>query len=286
MHSKEWPLIIFTMATQLSVGVFGLLWGIYPQLLQLVDQPSADQFNGLILLAIVLLLTFGVVAATLHLGNPFNAYLALSNWRTSWLSREMILGVLFGGLMGLFAMLHWLGASPASIRLVLGGLTSLVGLALVFGIAKLYMLRTVPAWNTSATPITFFATTFLLGSLIIGAALALSFPASQIESIQRFLGILALLMLGTQLITYALHTARLGGQGGAAAISARRLGIELGQVAAWRMVLASTGVALFVAYAFQVIPLPSLSALACGLGLLSEVLGRILFYESYTRVGI
>jgi anaerobic dimethyl sulfoxide reductase subunit C (anchor subunit) len=286
VRSKEWPLIIFTLATQLAVGVFVLLWGLSPALGRVVDQPGADRLTGLLLLGIVVLLGFGVMSATLHLGNPINAYLALSNWRTSWLSREMLLGVLFGGLVSLFTALHWLGVNAGPIRLTLGGLASLAGLALVFGIGKLYMLRTVPAWNSPATPVTFFATAFLLGSLTLGAALAVAFPAAQVAGSLQFLALPALLAMVTQVVTFALHAARLGGQGGAAAISARRLGVEFGQIAAWRLALAGVGVGLFAACAFQVMPLPGLAVLACGLALLSEVMGRFLFYESYVRVGL
>ncbi|MEW5960035.1 MAG: hypothetical protein AB1801_20120 [Chloroflexota bacterium] len=100
-----------------------------------------------------------------------------------------------------------------------------------------------------------------------------------------FLGLLALLMWGAQLITLALHTAHLSGQGGAATVSARRLGVEFGRITATRPVLAGVGVGIFVAYAFQVIPLPGLAVFALGLVLPAEVMGRFLFYESYVRVG-
>jgi DMSO reductase anchor subunit len=57
MYSKEWPLIIFTLATQLAVGVFVLLWGLSPAL-----GPGADGFTGLLLIGIILVLGFGAVA--------------------------------------------------------------------------------------------------------------------------------------------------------------------------------------------------------------------------------
>ena len=171
MYSKEWPLITFTLAMQLSVGAFVLLWGVYPQLAAAGGQEWANQFTGLMLLVLLLVMVIGVLGAALHLGNPRNAYLALSNWRTSWLSREMFLGLLFGGLVGLFTLWHWLELGSPAIRFGLGGITSLAGLVFVFGIAKLYRLRTVPPWNTLATPVMFFASAVLLGCLGMGVGL-------------------------------------------------------------------------------------------------------------------
>lgn len=278
MHSKEWPLIMFTLASQLAVGAFVLLWVLSPTL-----GPAAAGFTGLLLIGIVLALGCGAVAATLHLGNPINAWRALSNWRTSWLSREMLLGGLFGGLATLLMALHWLGITAGPLWLALGGLTSVVGLTLVYGIGKLYMLRTVPAWNSPATPVTFFATTFLLGSTMLGAGLAVTYPAAQVPGSLQFLGVVALLALVVQVSTFALHTARLGGQGGAAAASARRLGVEFGQIVLWRLALVGMGGLLFVAFAFHVMPLSGLAVIAFALVLLSEVMGRFLFYESYVR---
>lgn len=286
MHSKEWPLVTFTLGMQLSAGIFVLLWGFHSQLVAVGGQQWADRFTVLMLVGILLVMVVSVLSATLHLGNPRSAYLAMSNWRSSWLSRETLLGMTFGGLVGLFVLFHWLGLGTPAIRFVLGGVTSLVGLVLVFVISQLYMLRTVPAWNTPATPIMFFASAVLLASLVMGAGLAITAIAAKLETLYRVLGLLVLIAMGTQLTTFALLTTHLGGQGNAAATSARYLGITSRPITTWRFILLTTGSILFAVYAFQILTLPILAILAAVLVLLSEVMGRFLFYESFALVGL
>jgi DMSO reductase anchor subunit len=265
MRGREWPLILFTIAAQLSVGTLVLLWALTPTL-----RPGSDRFIGLMLLSVVAVLGLGALLATLHLGNSANAWRALSNWQSSWLSRETLFGGVFGGLATLFTVLHWLGLSTGAVWLGLGGLTALAGLALVFSMSRLYMLRTVPAWNTAATVTYFVTTAFLLGSLTVGATLAMAFPAVRVAGPARWLGSLALLAVCVQLST---------------AVSARRLRGELRQVLVWRLVLLSA-VGIFVLFAFQIIRLPGIAIVALGLALLSEIAGRYLFYQSRVRTGL
>ena len=51
----------------------------------------------------------GLMASTLHLGNPQRALLAFTQWRTSWLSREAVASVLALGLLAPQALSDWLG---------------------------------------------------------------------------------------------------------------------------------------------------------------------------------
>jgi len=67
--------------------------------------------------------------------------------------------VLFIGLGAIFASCS--GARSAPGQPDLRGLgRGPRGLVLVFSMSQIYMLRTAPAWNTLATPVTFFTTTF------------------------------------------------------------------------------------------------------------------------------
>ena len=43
---------------------------------------------------------------------------------------------------------------------------------MIGGMARVYMLRTVPVWNRAATPLSFFGAGFLLGGLLTAALLA------------------------------------------------------------------------------------------------------------------
>ena len=106
----------------------------------------------------------GLCASLLHLGNPQRAWKALSQWRSSWLSREGVVAIAALVLMapvGLWqiffdAPLAWLGVVGAA----LSGLT-------VYCTAMIYgQLQTVPRWRQPLTRLLFLAFAFTGGALL------------------------------------------------------------------------------------------------------------------------
>jgi len=53
--------------------------------------PVAAVITCLVALALI---TTGLLSSTFHLGHPERAWRAMSQWRTSWLSREGVLAIL------------------------------------------------------------------------------------------------------------------------------------------------------------------------------------------------
>ena len=150
-EKPHWPLIIMTVLTQLSVGLFAVIaW------MQLRDR-SEHKFAAATALAIAVA---ALLASTFHLGRPIHAARALKMWKRSWLSREVLLFSLFA-----------LSACICSVSLVLGSpaapyvgvVTSFVGIAGIAVSARLYLAPGRPAWNTPITFLEFFATASLLG---------------------------------------------------------------------------------------------------------------------------
>src|SRR5688500_12203486 len=83
MH-PAYSVILFTTA---SGAGFGLLIGLAAGVvLGLVPQSASFGVVGLGLALV--LITAGLLASMLHLGRPERAWRAMSQWRTSWLSRE------------------------------------------------------------------------------------------------------------------------------------------------------------------------------------------------------
>lgn len=286
MHSKEWPLIGFTLGMQLSTGLFVLLWIGQTQLVAVGGQQWAERFTDQILGGILLVLVLSGLGAALHLGNPKKAYLAVSNLRSSRLSREVLLGALFGGLVGLFTLLHWLELGSSVIRLVVGGMTSLAGLFLVFGISRVYMLQTVPAWNTPATPVMFYTSAFLLGSLVLGTGLAVTGVSPQLASLLHMVGMLVLAATCIQLATFSLLMTYLNGQERTAGSSGQHFSSAFFHITVWRVIMLNVGCMMFTVYAFQFSSFSGFAILAFVLILLSEVMGRFVFFESYASVGL
>jgi DMSO reductase anchor subunit len=110
---------------------------------------------GLILAAFPgLVLLLGMLVAFTHLGIKRNAWRMLYNLKKSWLSKE----ILFMGLFGLSLLSSKLINVP-----LMDWLTAFLGFGLIYSMANVYYLRSLPGWNTWRT----FAA-FLLSALLLG----------------------------------------------------------------------------------------------------------------------
>ena len=94
------------------------------------------------------LITVGLISSTLHLGRPERAWRAMSQWRTSWLSREGIMAIATYPVAGVLA-LAWLQSSLAA-----NGITVVVLATVGCAVTTLWCtgmiyasLPTVRAWN-------------------------------------------------------------------------------------------------------------------------------------------
>ena len=157
MHPAP-SVIIFTTFSGLG---FGLLFWLG------LGMPAATGWVAFVFFAIAYLgAVGGLLASTFHLGHPERAIKALSQWKTSWLSREGIAAVatllimaVFGGGLVLFETrllpLGWLGAAGC--------------LATIFTTSMIYaQLKTVPRWNHWSTPALFVALSLGGGALLSG----------------------------------------------------------------------------------------------------------------------
>src|SRR5512143_1729805 len=179
MNVREWALISFTILAQMSVGAFVVLGIVHFLAQRKAGSEQADRLSDRALLAIGPVMVLGLLVSLLHLGNPLNAYRAVANIGTSWLSREILFGALFAVAGGAFAIAQWRKIGSFAMRNLLAVAAALIGLALVYSMANVYMLGTEPAWDTWATPVSFFVTTLLLGVLAMGAAFVANFAYIQ-----------------------------------------------------------------------------------------------------------
>src|ERR1041384_4031297 len=96
----------------------------------------------------------GLMAGTLHLGQPLKAWRSFLGWRKSWLSREF---VAFGAFLGA------LGIHAAVLDPLSSVFAALTGLIAVACSAMLYVDTRRPFWRAPMTFSKFFGTTLLLG---------------------------------------------------------------------------------------------------------------------------
>lgn len=113
----------------------------------------------------------GLLCSLGHLGQPQRAWRALSQWRSSWLSREGVLALL---LFPVALLCAWLAWRDAGVWVSISGVVLIVlALATLFTTAMIYAsLRTIPAWANPLVPATFTAFALLGGWLWLWALLA------------------------------------------------------------------------------------------------------------------
>src|SRR5258708_6027804 len=124
------------------------------------------------------LITFGLLSSTFHLGHPERAWRAVSQWRSSWLSREGVAALATYPAAGLFA-LGWVVFesvdglwSLAALASILGAIVTTVATAMIYR-----SLRTIQRWHNEWVVPVYLALALMTGALLVNA-LAHLFQAS------------------------------------------------------------------------------------------------------------
>lgn len=306
MNTREWALIAFTILSQMTVGSFIVLGVVHFYATRRKGMAEADRMSDRALVALIPVLGLAMLASLFHLGNPLNAPRAVTNFATSWLSREILATVIFGVLAVLFAALQWFKVGSFTVRNVIAWVAAVVGLVQVYSMARVYMVFAQPAWNTIATPISFFATTLLLGALAMGAAFVTNYAIEQrknpgcaddqcelMRDALKGISIAALVSLGVEFVVLPLYLGYLAIAGSVASASANILVNTYGVLFVLRLVLAFVGAGVFGVFLYQNAAkagaektLATLAYSAFAIVLVAEVMGRFLFYISEYRIGV
>ena len=156
--------ILFTTASGAGYGM--LFWlGLLAPLGLL---PVAAGFGVTASLLGLALVTVGLMSSTLHLGHPERAWRAISQWRTSWLSREGVAALIAYVPAVLFPLL-WLLRGTAG---PLGFVAAAMAVVTVVCIGMIYAsLKPIRQWhNPYVLPIYLLAALFSGGACLAGVA--------------------------------------------------------------------------------------------------------------------
>ncbi len=162
MH--EWPIFIFTLCIQTSIGILISLGLI----IFLTRRDSSDSITifKYPLVASAFLGFFGLIASFWHLGYPFNAPNAIRNINSSWLSREIILTGAYIGLSCLIALLCLFKNNYQKYIKIILIIAIFFGVIDIFCMAQIYRTTSIVTWKSTNTLFLFFGTAINLGSLI------------------------------------------------------------------------------------------------------------------------
>lgn len=229
LRSREDPLVVFTLVSQMVVGAFLILF-FGPKLGLAALSPAAHPVLHIVLLAVLLgIETVALVLSTMHLGRPHRFYRAFNNLRYSPVSREVAGVAVFYNLLGGYTLLGAFGGFFGWLpEGWLDGLTQLTGwgaalagpLALYF-MQRIYRIQARPFWNHWQALTSFYGSMFALGALAVALPYGWVLYA-QGEAYSPLLANLALpvalglLLEGAGLYRHARDLRRGGGEGAAA----------------------------------------------------------------------
>jgi len=194
MH-PAFSVIFFTTLAGAGQGLFLALYsGQLYSVIKLLPTENPVGFYALGSLLTLLLLVAGLVSSFFHLGRPERAWRSAAMWRSSWLSREVIILPTFIGTVAVWGLIHFSGWNPVlftyagSIEIDLSLLVGAVGTLLCFTLflctGMIYAcIKQLQEWATPLTVINYI----LLGGAS-GFMLATAFAAWQGSGMTWFFG--------------------------------------------------------------------------------------------------
>ncbi len=203
-------LSVIFLTTLIGVGQ-GLFLALYTgqvySLANLLPAQESIGFYAIGSLLALLLLGAGLFASFFHLGHPERAWRAIAKWKTSWLSREVIVLPAFMLMVALYGVIHYFGWTeswfviqetlPVDASLVAGLLASLLAFALFISTAMIYAgVKFLQEWHSPLT----VANYTLLG-IASGFMLAAAFSAYSGVDLVAFFGTWAVIFTLAALLT-------------------------------------------------------------------------------------
>ena len=169
MH-PAFSIIFFTTATGAGYGLLAMLG-----IVAACGRLPPDRWLGLASLGLALaLIVIGLLSSTLHLGRPERAWRALSQWRSSWLSREGIASLFTFLPTGLFGI-GWILFERTDGIVAAGGVIMVAAAALtVVATGMIYAsLKPIAQWNTGFTMPAYLIFAIMTGAVLLDAILTL-----------------------------------------------------------------------------------------------------------------
>jgi len=156
-----WSVILFTTLAGAGQGLFLAVFAAEVLSRGPVLFPSA-------IFSVLLLTGAGLIASFFHLGHPERAWRSAAMWRTSWLSREVIVLPLFMASVALWGFGHWTDAPRPAVAAV----AALLALVLYLCTGMIYgAVRAIREWAHPITP-TNYLILGLASGLLLAAAMA------------------------------------------------------------------------------------------------------------------
>lgn len=288
MNKSDWSLVFFTTLAQTSVGII-----VVATIVMVSASAGGHHFHlelipGNPVLPALLMMGVATLVSFLHLGSPLNAPYSLNNLSGSWLSREILAINLYLLSLLLTLVLDGRTGSFDSTRYLLL-LSSILGLALLWMMMRIYLMPTIPAWNSWYTPVSFFSTATGLGILCVlglSSLMKMHFSGPILNKLTMVLTIVIMI----EWVSCILNQARIQ----KLQTGIRRPVYDRGPY--YRTFLTRMTLLSLILLGLIILQLPTglvstnnsyiFGGLIFLLTVAQEVLGRQMFYASYFRLGV
>jgi anaerobic dimethyl sulfoxide reductase subunit C (anchor subunit) len=165
MANSEWTLIFFTLIVQMCVGAFFFREIMLPQKSQ--NNPALQKLKYSMLLVLLALMIVAVKLSFFHLGKPGNAIYSINNLRASWLSQEILMLSVFTVLLALTTFISRRNPGKSILLRFISILAMIAGWMLIYSMAMIYMMKTIPVWNSVTTMLEFISCSLILGGMLV-----------------------------------------------------------------------------------------------------------------------
>lgn len=194
MH-PAFSVIFLTTLIGVGQGLFLALYtGQLYSVIKVLPVQDSHTFYGYGSLLALAFLVAGLVASVFHLGRPERAWRSAAKWKTSWLSREVIVLPAFMGTTFIYAMIHLSGWNPVlfsisdiitvDLSLFVGAINTALAFGLFICTGMIYAcIRFLQEWATPLTVINYI----LLGTAS-GFTLSAAFAAYIGSDLVNFYG--------------------------------------------------------------------------------------------------
>lgn len=229
---QQIPLVLFTTLLPAGIGI-----QIGAVLTGLLEKTAITGLLNQLVLSLICTAASAVIVF-FHLGHKGRGARALKGVFHSPLSREIILAMIFGGLLLIdIAFLHRIGLT--TLLFVIMGLTGLIGLATALSIGQVYNLTGQVSWRGAV-----HVTGPLLGTMLLAAASTLSLvnargPQHPVAIVVIFLVLVEILALGKKGKSY-LDAAKIRHQLVFPQLSRLIIGLYLGKTSVLLILLSLT----------------------------------------------
>src|SRR5262249_40372515 len=136
--------------------------------------PSDPWFGAVGLCLALAHISAGLLASTAHLGHPERAWRAVSQWRSSWLSREGLVALATYVPALLFGLLWLIEQRPHDSAAYAGFASAVMAFVTVWCTAMIYAsLKPIHQWNNHLVVPGYLLLAMMTGALLLCALIAL-----------------------------------------------------------------------------------------------------------------